>query len=64
MKIKYNYTLYNKANPFGVERQAVAVGEPCEKPSYLSGCDSGYTFIRTKADKIHIIENSRIISIS
>lgn len=63
MKIKYNYTLYNKANPFGVERQAVAVGELCKKPDCLVGCDEGYIFIRTKTDKMHMIETSRIFEI-
>ena len=64
MKIKYNYTLYNKANPLGVERQAVAVGELCKKPEYLGSCDKGRIFIKTKTNKIHIIETSKIFEIN
>lgn len=64
MKIKYNYTLYNKSNPYGIEKNAVAVGELCKKPTYLCGCDEGYIFIRTKSDKIHIIETGRIFEIN
>ncbi len=38
MKVKYKYTLYNKQNQDGAEREELAVGELCEKPSYLCGC--------------------------
>ena len=54
---------YNKKYPFGHDKIAVANGEQCEKPSYLCGCNEGYMFIRTKADKIHIIETDRILEI-
>lgn len=60
MKIKYTYTLYNKANPYGAEREAVAVGVLCEKPSYLAGCENGFIFVKTKTQKIHIIEIDKI----
>ena len=56
MKVKYQTTIYNKKYPFGHDKIAVANGEQCEKPSYLCGCNEGYMFISTKADKIYIIE--------
>jgi hypothetical protein len=64
MKIKYNYTLYNKSNPYGVEKTATANGEPCKKPTYLCGCDTGCIFIKTKSEKIHVIEIDKIIEIN
>lgn len=63
MKVKYQTTIYNKKYPFGHDKIDVANGEKCEKPSYLIGCDKGYMFIRTKTDKIHIIETDRILEI-
>ena len=63
MKVKYQTTIYNKKYPFGHDKTVVTNGEQCEKPSYLCGCNEGYMFIRTKADKIHIIETGRILEI-
>ena len=60
MRIKYQHTLYNKNNPYGTEKTVVANGTPCNKPSYLIGCDTGYIFIKTKTQKIHIIEITKI----
>ena len=63
MKVKYKTTIYNKEHPYGYDKTVVVNGEQCEKPSYLYGCGEGYMFIRTEADKIHIIETSRILEI-
>lgn len=63
MKVKYETTIYNKKIPYGHDKTVVVIGEKCEKPSYLIGCDKGYMFIRTKNDKIHIIETNRILEI-
>ena len=63
MKVKYTYILYNKSNPYGVEKTAIANGEPCKRPSYLHGCDNGYIFIKTKSEKIHLIEIDKILEI-
>ena len=63
MKVKYETTIYNKKFPYGYNKIVVANGEKCEKPSYLIGCNEGYMFIKTKANKIHIIETSRILEI-
>ena len=51
MKVKYAYTLYNKNNPYGVEKTVTVSGKPCKKPTYLAGCDTGYIFIKTKSEK-------------
>lgn len=43
MKIKYKTTIYNKKNPYGIEKIKISEGEPVEKPSYYrSALDNIY----------------------
>jgi hypothetical protein len=60
MKIKHIITIYNKNYPNGINKTVTSIGEPCEKPSYLMGCDN-HIFLRDEKNIIHIIDINRII---
>lgn len=62
MKVKYTTTIYNKANPYGKEKNCIFEGEPVKKPSYLAGCDN-CIFLKNERGIIAIIEKDRIIKI-
>ena len=63
MKIKYNTTVYNKANPMGKDITRTAIGEEVTKPNYLV-CDNDLIFIKTDKNIIHVIEPTRILEIN
>ncbi len=63
MKIKYKTTIYNKKNPFGVEKTRISEGNLIEKPSYLTGPLENCIFLKNQNNQIAIIEKSEIIKI-